>query len=147
MPQVYPLPASSATGFKRVAPLASCAALEPRPTHHPPLVSSSPSVRSGICRDCAAGTHPSRPERPALTLTLIAFGRRCEQDKLIVKLAEPKLFVTITNVTTSSGAIVSVSIVLSSPGPAPVQWGIASRTCRRARPCAKATQPHLPPLG
>ena len=30
------------------------------------------------------------------TLTLIAFGRRCEQEKLIVKLAERKLFVTIT---------------------------------------------------
>ena len=92
--------------------------MEPGPSHHPPLVSSSPSVRSGIRRDCAAGTHPSRPERPALTLTRIAFGRRCEQDKLIVKLAERKLFVTFTNVTTGSGATVSVFAVLSSPGPA-----------------------------
>ena len=92
--------------------------MEPRPTHHPSLVSSSPSVRSGIRRDCAAGTHPSRPERPALTLTRIAFGRRCEQDKLIVKLAERKLFVTFTNVTTGSGATGSVFAVLSSPGPA-----------------------------
>ena len=47
-------------------------------------------------------------------LTLIAFGRRCEQDKLIVKLAERKRFVTITNVTTGSGATVSVFAVLST---------------------------------
>ena len=89
MPQVYPLPASSATGFKRVAALGlmCCLIGAEAHTHHPPLVSSSPSARSGIRRDCAAGTLPSRPERPALTLTLIAFGRRCE---LIVKLADPK---------------------------------------------------------
>ena len=83
-------------------PLASCAALEPRTTHHPPLVISSPSARSVIRRDSAAGTHPSRPERPALTLTLLAFGRRCE---LIVQLAEPKLFVTITNVPIGSDTL------------------------------------------
>ena len=82
--------------LQALPPLASCAALEPRPTHHPPLVSSSPSARSGIRRDCAAGTHRSRPERPALTLTLIASAAGCEQDKLIVKLAERKRFVTIT---------------------------------------------------
>ena len=51
-------------------------------------------------------------------LTLIAFGRRCKQDKLVVKLAERKRFVTITNVTTGSGATVSVFAVLSSLAPA-----------------------------
>ena len=48
-------------------------------------------------------------------LTPIAFGSRC---KLIVKLAERKRFVTITNVTTGSGATVSVFAVLSSLAPA-----------------------------
>ena len=117
-------------------------------THHPPLVSSSPSARSGIRRDCAAGTLPSRPERPALTLTLIAFGRRCE---LIVKLAEPKLFVTITNVTIGSDAPVAVFAVLSSPGPAlcsaaSLRVPAAEHAVPRASKRAKATQPHLPPL-
>ena len=54
-------------------------------------------------------------------LTFIAFGRRCEQDKLVVKLEarrERKLFVTISNVTTGSGTTVFVFAVLSSPGPA-----------------------------
>ena len=47
-----------------------------------------------------------------------AAGATCEQDKLIVKLAERKRFVTITNVTTGSGATVSVFAVLSSLAPA-----------------------------
>ena len=34
---------------------------------------------------------PPGPSEPALTLTLTAFGRRCQ---LIVKLTEPKLFVS-----------------------------------------------------
>ena len=109
--------------------------MEPRPTHHPSLVSSSPSVRSGIRRDCAAGTHRSRPERPALTLTLIAFGRRYGQDKLIVKLAERKLFVTFTNVTTGSGATGSVFAVLPSPGPALCSAASLRIRCRRALLC------------
>ena len=55
-------------------------------------MSSSPGARSGIRRDCAAGTHPSRPERArANAYTLTAFDRRCQ---LIVKLTEPKLFVS-----------------------------------------------------
>ena len=119
--------------------------MEPRPTQHPSLVSSSPSVCSGIRRDCAAGTHPSRPERPALTLTRIAFGRRCEQDKLIVKLAERKLFVTFTNVTTGSGTTVSGLRRAVQPWPDPVQCGIASRTCRRARRVYTAHSPTYPP--
>ena len=82
---------------------------------------------------------------------LIAFGRRCE---LIVKLAEPKLVVTITNVTTGSGAIVSVFAVLSSPGPALCAvCGIASRTylppstaCVQAQPQSHTAPPTLPRL-
>ena len=132
MPQVYTLypprlpqaPSVCALG------LMSCLGAE---AHPPPFASeySSPSVRSGIRRDCAAGTHRSRPERPALTLTLIAFGRRYGQDKLIVKLAERKLFVTFTNVTTGSGA----TVFPSSPCcPAP------------ARPCAVRHRfAYLPP--
>ena len=115
--------------------------------HPPPFASeySSPSVRSGIRRDCAAGTHRSRPERPALTLTLIAFGRRYGQDKLIVKLAERKLFVTFTNVTTGSGTTVSGLRRAVQPWPDPVQCGIASRTCRRARRVYTAHSPTYPP--
>ena len=66
-------------------------------------------------------------------LTLVAFGRRCEQDKLIVKLAERKLFVTITNVTTGFGATVSRlrRCRAVQPRPGPAQCGTASRiTCR-----------------
>ena len=110
-------------------------------------MSSSPSVRSGIRRDCAAGTHPSRPERPALTLTRIAFGRRCEQDKLIVKLAERKLFVTFTNVTTGSGATVSVFAVLSTPGPALCSAASLRVPAPPSTPCVHSSQPHLPSLG
>ena len=71
---------------------------------------------------------------------------------LIVKLAEPKLFVTISNVTIInvaivSGAAVSVSAVQSSPGPAPVQCGIrfeyaAEHASKRATATAP---PSLPP--
>ena len=81
-------------------------------------------------------------------LTLIAFGRRCEQDKLIVKLTERKLFVTITNVATGSGATVSVFPVLSSPAPAlrsaaSLRVPAAEHTVRPS----PAPKPHLPSLG
>ena len=69
----------------------TCAALEPRPTHHPPLMSSSPSAHSTAFAETVPLAHiPPGPSEPALTLTLTAFGRRCQ---LIVKLTEPKLFV------------------------------------------------------
>ena len=111
-------------------------------------MSSSPSARSGIRRDCAAGTHRSRPERPALTLTLIASAGRCEQDKLIVKLAERKRFVTITNVTTGSGATVSVFAVLSSLAPA-LRSAASLRVpaAEHAVRPSPAPKPHLPSLG
>ena len=79
-------------------------------------------------------------------LTLIAFGRRCE---LIVKLAEPKLVVTITNVTTGSGATVSVFALLSSPGPA-LRSAVSLRVLPAAEPMpcvlASTAPPTLPRL-
>ena len=94
VPQVYPPPASSATAFNVLPPWPMCCL--GAEAHPPPsaIVSSSPSARSGIRRDCAAGTHPSRPERArADAYTLTAFDRRCQ---LIVKLTEPKLFMSPT---------------------------------------------------
>ena len=100
-----------------------------------------------------AGTAlPARIPRDFLRerLPFIAFGRRTRV--LIVKLAEPKLFVTISNVTIInvaivSGAAVSVSAVQSSPGQAPVQCGIrfeyaAEHASKRATATAP---PSLPP--
>ena len=63
----------------------------------------------------------------------------------IVKLAERKLFVTFTNVTTGSGTTVSGLRRAVQPWPDPVQCGIASRTCRRARRVYTAHSPTYPP--
>ena len=81
-------------------------------------------------------------------LTLIAFGRRCKQDKLVVKLAERKRFVTITNVTTGSGATVSVFAVLSSLAPA-LRSAASLRVpaAEHAVRPSPAPKPHLPSLG
>ena len=76
-------------------------------------------------------------------LTLIAFGRRCKQDKLVVKLAERKRFVTITNVTTGSGATVSVFALLSSPGPA-LRSAVSLRVLPAAEPHAVRPSIHSP---
>ena len=71
----------------------------------------------------------------------------CEQDKLIVKLAERKRFVTITNVTTGCLRRHFLRLrraVQLRPGPA--QCGIASRTCRRARRASKPSTKAPPTL-
>ena len=65
VPQVYPLPASSATAFNVLRLLGLCAALEPRPTHHPPLVSSSPAPAPAFAEAALLARIPPRPERPA----------------------------------------------------------------------------------
>ena len=77
-----------------------------------------------------------------------AAGATCEQDKLIVKLAERKRFVTITNVTTGSGATDSVCAVLSSLAPA-LRSAASLRVpaAEHAVRPSPAPKPYLPSLG
>ena len=76
-----PLPASLPKASSVCALGLTCAALEPRPTHHL-LKSSSPSARSSIRRHCVA-RFPPDPATLNLSRERFPFScGRCEQNKL-----------------------------------------------------------------